>query len=518
MADLGMPNTEMYGTIKPLAIPNVIGMAHEYAETKNAMQTNQINQQTIEARQAIGPILQGAIQPDGTLDYNKAFVMMSANPKTSWMAPDFLKQGLANQGAQLDNATKALDLAIKQQGAIGDALTPLLQYGVGVTKGQAMNAIGQLKALGVIDMPRAIAAATALPDTGPELYQHILEFSRKATGAKTAMESVYGTITSHDYGTGTVITAESPVNGVRPIGQVNAGRSPELQARLVEGQDQTGTTHQAPMSAAFPPTGTAAAPGLVGAPGGVAGAGVGASNGGTPAPGAAPMPTAPQGPPTGQGGPSATVPPVGTPPVDFSVKAISPADRLQTEDFAKWKNSLADNVEQNNGMLMQFQEARRELGPGGAKAGGGAAMRTLMGQIAQAAGLPKEVQDQIANGSLHASQVFNKISETNIIQIARQLMGGQGRITNMDVGLLKDALPSLDTDPKAIEAVYNLFARMSRYAILEQKAMPQYEEAARTHPGKVRLGDFRTWWQQQAIHSGGIDVGEHSGELRGTSP
>ena len=86
----------------------------EIASQANQLQAQQMQNygaaQQLKARSAMGPILQHSIGPDGQLDYNKAFQLMSQNPDTAWTAADFLNQAIQRKQVQAETALKEFGL------------------------------------------------------------------------------------------------------------------------------------------------------------------------------------------------------------------------------------------------------------------------------------------------------------------------------------------------------------------------------------------------------------------------
>src|SRR5690348_12255714 len=74
------------------APPNLLGPMASYAGIQNALNQNALFQQTFRARQAMGPIAQQSIGPDGQMDWNKFAIGISTHPETAFMAPEILNQ------------------------------------------------------------------------------------------------------------------------------------------------------------------------------------------------------------------------------------------------------------------------------------------------------------------------------------------------------------------------------------------------------------------------------------------
>src|ERR1700676_1275900 len=110
-------STSMYPT-QPVP-SNLLGMASQFAGTQNALNQNALFQQTFRARQAMGPLAQQSIGPDGQMDYNKFAVLLSAHPDTAFMAPDIINGMVQRQLTQQDTVAKSLSNAQSRADALG---------------------------------------------------------------------------------------------------------------------------------------------------------------------------------------------------------------------------------------------------------------------------------------------------------------------------------------------------------------------------------------------------------------
>src|SRR6266436_8931428 len=70
---------------------NPLAVVGQFAHIQNALNQNQLFQQTFRARQALGPLAQQATDPQtGKTDWEKFGSLVATHPETSFMAPEIL--------------------------------------------------------------------------------------------------------------------------------------------------------------------------------------------------------------------------------------------------------------------------------------------------------------------------------------------------------------------------------------------------------------------------------------------
>ncbi len=562
MAGAGGVDTSLYGQIQPIKIPNLLGMAQEFAQTQHTLQENTMQQQTLQARKVFGQIMQQAVGPDGQPDYEKAAVMMYMNPATAWAAPDFAKSMAVNKGLNLDNVKRGLDNAYAQQKAVAEALAPLTMYGNNVTQGQMVGVIQSLQKQGVITPEMAFQVSGQMPNGGQAGAQFINDYYRRAQTTVETIEQTQGKGMAVGIGGGTVLGAYSPQTGFRPQENFGNVQSPEALNALTDYISQPGdvdpvTGQQIPAGTKF--TGSKALlfrqaqgtipPGAspVGTGGQAAGGGNAPNPAATGAPpvgtgvGGGPPPSPSQGPqnaPSGGGGPSAITGPIvnpdqlgpkSVPPPPGSVPAGPPATRVTgVSDYvaaqrkaygdnrAQVANSVADSVTQ----LMQAKAFLGHMGPGGATPSALGPIRAKMGAFIKATGffaqrdpvtgeVTDPVADAIGNGSVSGSQIIAKLGGTNVFQTLHQLLGGQNRVTNLFISQLTDLLPTMATDPKAAVKIFQLFAQMYDVQRAELSMYDYFEGKRPGQNGKLIAkpldpADIPAAWAQWLGYPAGI--------------
>jgi hypothetical protein len=465
----------------PLA---AMGQAVNVAQgSMNIMQQHMM----LQGKMALGPIMQQAVDPQtGHLDYDKAFVLMSADPRTAFMAPDFLAQGVQKRLTETQTAGAMLDTHLKAQKVVGNELAGLLAEGaqngnsidpakvsaaaMSIARGPYGNILFPNGAQDVMKM------IPSVPKDGKSVYNLVQQMALRAAGSEKSLEEVNNHLLTINKG------------GQQEIHNVGLGQD-RIQGTIintptVEQRNTPVTTLNAKGGEQITPRGaTLGLPMLDGAGQPIQGSG---------APGAAP----PGGAPAGMEGnpPSPPSPPT---------TKLGPVEQglLQEDvDFNKSKQKdLSEAVAHATQMKLNLQEAALTLKD--IKPGPGGSMRQSIGQFLAAAGADKDVVDGVSNGSLSASQEFAKLMlQIATSNMASQLKGG-GRFTNAEFESFIKANPNLDMDPQAIQKMLAFYNRQANLTFAENDDYKNYRNAARKDPN-LHLQDYDAHWQQQLLKHG----------------
>lgn len=187
------------------------------------------------------------------------------------------------------------------------------------------------------------------------------------------------------------------------------------------------------------------------------------------------------------------------------VQGLPPAQEAYLKDrgtkMAQYQTELDDSVKTGNNLMQTIQEAKEAQQ--NFKPGGGAGTYAHIAQIAQAFGAPNEMVDKIANGDLSASQEFGKIANNFVMGQLRQSLQGVGgsRINQQEFEAFTKNNPNLETDPRAIDKIFNYWSRQHNYNVAEQEAMNEYLQK----PG----ADITRWpaeWQKIAKSKGMVNT------------
>jgi len=433
-----------------LAPPNLLDSAQKAMTLQHSAQEVQATAMQLRAREALGPILQGAINPEtGDLDYKKAFIGMAGNPNTAWMAPDFLDKAVARQGTQVETALKELEKNHKQVSAVYDTLGGLLPMKEKVTRQDVGKAFQGLYETGMIDKDHFIAAMRQLPQDGMPLYNYVQQTALRAQGAAEAFKTTHQAITPHDIGGAEVFTQPDPVAGtVRQVGVLPKTLTPEKKAELVERiNPTTRETEKVPYGQAFP-EGQSAAP----------------------------------TDPARGGGASAS----GAPPQPALISKLNPTEQKQWEKMGDEYEEISHRASVTSIMEQQLDTVEGLL-----KRYHPNALASTRDEIAaklEALGVSKEEVDKIANGSLEAGQAFKSIMvdfASNRLKAAI----GSGKITNMEFDVFQNTKINPNMSLGAIKTLLQYYRRGIKLDNLYIKGYASYSSQ------KKAPAEFLKWWQ-----------------------
>lgn len=476
--DTGVYNKLIQGPSVPEALNAFTNMSNSLTHNAYLSTQNAVLGQQFRANKAMGGVMQQAVDPQtGTVDYDKAVTLMAQNPDTAYLAPEFMSKIYANKGQALENKLKEMQLVAARQKLFGDAAGSLLQYGEGVTKDKVFPVINDLYrnmvSSGLSDdktMDELLNFAAALPDKGPDLNQRLKGIALQGSGAADSLNKVLGSFQTFDVGGRKILGYTNPVNGaVNYVGQLDMTPTPEQRNAPITTVGPDGSTSVTPRQDALPMySGT-------GAPVNVPGA----------QPGTLP-------PPAVGGAPGAPVP---TSPSGSVMTKLPPetAEWLQGRgknavDYAKNLQEEVSGVQTQLQFIQQLKDFSKDFKPGA-----GAEMLTKLGSLAQAVGMPRETVDRVANGSLAASQAFQKYSVQNTMNVLRQAIGGQGRLTNLEFEQFLHSNPNLDTDPRAIDKILSFSQKLYKIKLAEQKGLNDWVKSGHAP------ADFPPAWTQTLI-------------------
>lgn len=496
-------DTSMYA--RAAVQPNPLGQIAQFAQTQNALNQNRLFQQTFAARQAVGGIMQQAVDPQtGAIDYNKAAVMLSTNPATAFLAPDILNAWQQKQLVQQQTIAATLGNAQKRFGAIGNAAAALVQEGHAngdkVDLGKVVSATALLKGQGLIDDESQMNFLARVGKDPSQIYQHLLAAAQQAQGAEKSLSNTFKALSTPAGGYTQIGTQNVYSGRYMPSagGVVEHSPSPEtLNKPTPYVNAQTGQKMEAPQAAVMPTYGglgsTVSTPGQL-----YGGNATGAvSQGWTP--NAAPLTGKPgqsgvtvQGP-AGQSVGSAVPGSPGVP------TALAPgqesAIKQVTEKYAPDLNARAANANQLKLLIDQAQDETKNF-----KQGGGTAEYMKMGQLAQALGLSGPAVDALANGSLASSQAANKLFMQVGSMVANQLVhAGGGRLTQTEWSkVLSEGAANINLDPKAISKILGAMREAIHYTELENQAYGMKYRQYKS--GQYDIGQFPQDWQSTLSH------------------
>lgn len=181
------------------------------------------------------------------------------------------------------------------------------------------------------------------------------------------------------------------------------------------------------------------------------------------------------------------------------------------KDMADYQGSLDSAVGEGNRLLQNLSEARDAFGQ--IKTGGGADTYSKLASFAQSFGASQSLVDKIGNGNKAASDEFQKLMvNTTNSQIKQQLAGAAGgHLGQQEFETFQKNNPNLETDPRAIDKIFNFWTKIYQRNSAEQSQMQQFVKQG---------GDITDWpseWQKRSTAQGFINPAK-TDSSQGTSP
>jgi hypothetical protein len=474
---------------------NLLGMASQFATTQNALNTNALFQQTFRARQAMGPLAQQSIGPDGQMDYNKFAVLLSAHPDTAFMAPDIINGMVQRQLTQQETVGKSLANAQSRADALG-------RYAGAAVAKHPDGAIPQNEVMGVAALVHAlhldaggepgaaISWATTIgkptaKDGTPQLdapYDPKLahqQLSKFQIAQETAAQTLDRTTKTYNqnFGGGAQVGVENALTGTRtPMsgpGLQPGGIVPQTSGPGTTTIDQSGKTTQSLVGQPLPPVG-----GMVGAPReSILGSGAATSR--------APYTGGPAGPQA-----TTSLGPVTTGQLAAMPKYIASANQSATD---------STNL---NRIMDELDKARS-----GFKTGGGMDTFIAAAKLAQGLGFSTPIVDKVAQGNLGDASVYAKLQPQLAASILMASVNkpGVGRIPLIEYQTFNKNNANWDTDPRGIDKMFTFMRNqnsinLARSQLVTEAARrasdPEYQ-GKELLPGLKRLVDFEPWFNKE---------------------
>lgn len=450
---------------------NPLAIAQGAIALKQAMLQNKMLQQQEIAKRALGPILQNSIDPTtGQLDYNKAFISMSANPATAWMAPEFLEKAIARQNTQADTALKGLEIAQKRATLLGSSAAALNAKGLNVTRKDVLGVMADLRGQGVFpDAESYLKAVEGIPAEGGQvLADWVKQKMIQGQTAADAMKYVSGELNTYQAG-GQTITQRNfadPTRAPRVEQVVAHTPSADSWNQIVEGTTAAGVPYKVPramMSPMFSASGERIGGGSPSGTGGAASA-----------PAATPGVAGAQAP-----GPSQDVP------AGAVRSGQSPFEQERSKAAGEYSKQLNDTVDAANVQLATLHEIQNAMAEGKVQGGAGAETAMWVAQLAQRAGLPSNIVDKISNGDLGAMETAkNLLFKVAVGQMRAELGSGQ-QYSNMELQNFVDSKASLSNDPRAFEKMLGYYEKVIGLKQREQQQFEKWVERG-NDPAKFR--------------------------------
>jgi hypothetical protein len=177
--------------------------------------------------------------------------------------------------------------------------------------------------------------------------------------------------------------------------------------------------------------------------------------------------------------------------------------------------ALSSQVAESQELLKRIDQSRQALQT--FQAGGGMDTRVDVAKALQGLGAPQSIVDQVAGGSLNGAQVFQKYAAQEALQTMRQSLasddgkGSPGNRVAMQLFIKNN--PNLDTDPRAIEKIFNFQTGLHNQLLDQQDNYVKYVTDPTT-PKDVSA--FDNQWAHQAIAKGYVNPQMVTGQAKGT--
>ncbi len=438
--------------------PNPLGIVGQFAGAQNALNQNALFQQTFRARQALGPIAQQSVGPDGQMDWAKYAVGVSTHPDTAWMAPDILNQiaqkkllDAETMNAELTGAEKRLGITANIAAAA--YRNPDIKEGTDLTSA----ASDVLAAGGIKDSNRqqVISWLTQMaPLKGTELKQRLGQFAMANEQGRNELSQING---QYDPALGFDPATLQHIPGWRSS---VTGQAAPITPGM--GQQPAGPGSAAPASPAQPGTTSAPAPS------------------------------------------------------SFSFGEPGPAQEQKAKDIETMRAGY-NNTSAHAAALQQVAD-QLQTALGKVKAGAGAEAYQEAAKMLQSLGVSNDTVDKVANGSLPAGQTAETLATQLGTMAVRQLLlsqtggeGSAGRLTNLEFGKIVDIFPHLDTDPRAATAIFNFIRRQNTIANAKATGFNSIYNAYHAHqplPGGMSdPTQFEPYFTQKLVDKGLITQG-----------
>lgn len=201
--------------------------------------------------------------------------------------------------------------------------------------------------------------------------------------------------------------------------------------------------------------------------------------------------------------------------VQLSTKPALDLKSKEFGDMADYGKTLDGHVSESQALLQRVEQSRQALAK--FQAGGGGEMRSQVAQWAQAIpGMPTSIVDKIAGGDLSASQEFQKYAAQEALGTMQQALasdsgkGSQGNRVAMQLFIKNN--PNIDTDPRAIEKIFNFQTTLHNQIKAQADAYHQYKDTPGNDPSK-----FPNYWASEAIKRGFVTPEIKSGYAKGVA-
>ena len=143
--------------------------------------------------------------------------------------------------------------------------------------------------------------------------------------------------------------------------------------------------------------------------------------------------------------------------------------------MADYQKALDDRVKTGQNIMQTIQpawEALQDLKKSDQSPGGLATARMTLAQLAQGLGASPEVVDKISK--LGDTQEFSKLMVNSTMSQITQQLPQSSKLAVSEFNAFSKNNPNLDTDPRAIEKIFNFWSGIQNINKTEQSEMNKY--------------------------------------------
>lgn len=452
---------------------NPIGSMMQLFEMRNLANQNALFQQTFRARQAMGPIFQQSIDPStGEIDYNRALTLAGKNPDAAFMVPE-----IANTIAQRELTKAQMSGALQTQAQEG--LKGLMSNVFAPGMADPMHIPQHMEAY-LASLPKS--TRQAIEPYANDWLSTLVDVPKGQTlTPELVTQRLMGAAAQAGFSADQIAAAR----GAKPVTVEAGGTTQGGMQSLV-----TGGLQMAPGGVPHTMTPGEAATPVEGSQGGLipkgrvltdqpGGYGAAASGGQSP-PGTSLASTLRQGLTPDQR------------------KALEGAGTNVT-DYEAALNARVQTGEQLQVRIKEVRDLMQHI-----RMGGGSEFYGRLAQVAQAFGLSQQNVDKINGGDLGASQEFSKFAVQSAVEVLKQTLAGAvgSKVNQLEFEKFEENNPKLDTDPRAVEKIYNFMTRIYSMDTTEQSELRDF----RANGG--RMIDWPNEWAKRAQAQGLIQPQE----------
>jgi len=446
------------------------GLATRGIEAQRAQQALEQQAQDYAAKQAFGQMMQQHIDPaTGELDHHGLIVEAAKNPVASRIVPDIYKY-LTEQKELNEKVFQAkADTELKRFDVMGKIALPLLDKigrGENATDQDIAGLFGELANAGIYKDRKAATQALASVigsnvGTKDNRNQVVRSLALFTENGRAALNNTLQSIEKQKEFT----------NVIGPQGQPGVKTREQVLSEMQGGQ---GLPEQDVVQDGSAP----------------------------PVAGAARQQAQPSGPAATSG---------------FVPTGMAPAQQKyqegQVEQFVKAEDQINKNLTGASAIQMRIDETVKALKD--FKTGPGTPTIMKLAGVARALGM-EDMSDRMmggGKGAFAAAQEFEKLMVPHSMELLRQTLGGQGRITNLEFEKFAAANPNLETDPKALEKIFNFSKKLNDLAKLEAFSLEEYKKHHRE--GQYSITQFDNEFMNHLVRSKRLSSGEYKVESPG---